>query len=126
MHATVEAWRRQMTPEERDRQRAVVAVSHMARPGNVSAQYFSVILGETWQGRFDEEDLRPGERVLTAETTFDEAEAFALLATHALDAGVATRFFDEETRLSRDIILADAAERILAGTFHKEPQPVET
>ncbi|WP_437692549.1 hypothetical protein [Sorangium sp. So ce176] len=129
MHATVEAWRRQMTPEERDGLRAVVAVSHMARPGNVAAQYFSVTLGETWQGRFDQEDLRPGKRVLTAEATFDEAQAFALLATHALDAGVATRFFDEEARLSRDI-LADAAERILAGMFHKEPeppaQPVET
>ncbi|WP_438029552.1 hypothetical protein [Sorangium sp. So ce233] len=122
MHATVEGWRRQMTPEERDGLRAVVAVSHMARPGNVAAQYFSVTLGETWQGRFDQEDLRPGKRVLTAEATFDEAQAFALLATHALDAGVATRFFDEETRLSRDI-LADAAERILAGMFHKEPEP---
>ncbi|WP_437310596.1 hypothetical protein [Sorangium sp. So ce388] len=129
MHATVEAWKQQMTAEERDRLRAVVAVSHMARPGNVAAQYFSVTLGETWQGRFDQENLRPGKRVLTAEATFDEAEAFALLATHALDAGVATRFFGEETRLARDI-LADAAERILAGMFHKEPeppaQPVET
>ncbi|KYF62073.1 hypothetical protein BE11_37195 [Sorangium cellulosum] len=129
MHATVEGWRRQMTPAERDRLRAVVAVSHMARPGNVAAQYFSVTLGEAWQGRFDQEDLRPGKRVLTAEATFDEAQAFALLATHALDAGVATRFFDEETRLSRDI-LADAAERILAGMFRKAPeppaQPVET
>ncbi|WP_437615159.1 hypothetical protein WMF20_17700 [Sorangium sp. So ce834] len=122
MHATVEAWKRDMTPDERERLRAVVAVSHMARPGNVAAQYFSITLGETWQGRFDQEDLRPGKRVLTAEATFDEAEAFALLATHALDAGVATRFFGEETRLSRDI-LADAAERILAGMFHKEPAP---
>ncbi|WP_437290836.1 hypothetical protein [Sorangium sp. So ce406] len=122
MHATVEGWRRQMTPEERDGLRAVVAVSHMARPGNVAAQYFSVTLGEAWQGRFDQEDLRPGKRVLTAEATFDEAQAFALLATHALDAGVATRFFDEETRLSRDI-LADAAERILAGMFRKAPEP---
>ncbi|MGK3964239.1 RidA family protein [Sorangium sp. So ce118] len=122
MHATVEAWKQQMTAEERDRLRAVVAVSHMARPGNVAAQYFSITLGETWQGRFDQEDLRPGKRVLTAEATFDEAEAFALLATHALDAGVATRFFGEETRLSRDI-LADAAERILAGMFQKQPAP---
>ncbi|XXT23606.1 hypothetical protein WME94_18880 [Sorangium sp. So ce429] len=129
MHATVEGWKQQMTQEERGRLRAVVAVSHMARPGNVAAQYFSVTLGETWQGRFDQENLRPGKRVLTAEATFDEAEAFALLATHALDAGVATRFFGEETRLARDI-LADAAEQILAGMFHKEPeppaQPVET
>ncbi|AUX22253.1 hypothetical protein SOCEGT47_027540 [Sorangium cellulosum] len=122
MHATVEAWKQQMTPEERARLRAVVAASHMARPGNVAAQYFSVTLGERWEGRFDQEDLLPGKRVLTAEATFDEAAAFALVAAHALDAGVATRFFSEETRLSRDI-LADAAERLLAGMFHREPEP---
>ncbi|WP_437681424.1 hypothetical protein [Sorangium sp. So ce131] len=122
MHATVEAWKRQMSPEERERLRAVVAASHMARPGNVAAQYFSVTLGETWQGRFDQEGVGPGKRVLIAEATFDEAEAFALLATHALDARVATRFFSDEVRMERDL-LADAAERILARMFQKEPEP---
>lgn len=122
MHATVEAWKQQMSPEERAQLRAVVAVSHMARPGNVAVQYFSVTLGETWEGRFDQEDLAPGKRVLASEATFDEAEAFALLASHAVDAGVAARFFGEETRMDRDI-LADAAERILARMFHQEPEP---
>ncbi|AKJ04689.1 hypothetical protein ATI61_101232 [Archangium gephyra] len=125
MHATIEAWKQQMTPEELDRLRAVVAVSHTARPGNVALQYFSVTLGETWEGRFDQEDLQPGKRVLASETSFDEAAAFSLLATHVLDASVGTRFFGEEIRLERDL-LADAAERILARMFHKEPEPPAT
>jgi hypothetical protein len=111
-----------MTPEERARLRAVVAVSHMSRPGNVALQYFSIALGENWEGRFDQEDLQPGKRVLAAETAFDEAAAFELVATHALDASVAVRFFGEETRMERDL-LADAAERLLAQMFHQEPEP---
>jgi hypothetical protein len=122
MHATVEAWKQQMTPEERQRLRVVVATSHMSRPGNVAVQYFSVALGETWEGRFDQEDLQPGKRVLSSETSFDEAAAFSLLATHVLDARVGARFFGEEARLERDV-LADAAERILARMFHREPEP---
>ncbi|ATB40639.1 hypothetical protein CYFUS_006090 [Cystobacter fuscus] len=122
MHATVEAWKQRMTPEERDQLRAVVAVSHMSRPGNVAVQYFSVTLGERWEGRFDQEGLDPGKRVLAAETTFDEEASFALLATHVLDANVGTRFFGEESRMSRDA-LADAAERLLARMFHREPAP---
>jgi len=122
MHATVEAWKQRMTPEERARLRAVVAASHMSRPGNIALQYFSVALGERWEGRFDQEDLQPGKRVLAAETAFDEAAAFELLATHALDASVAVRFFGEESRMQRDL-LADAAERLLAKMFHREPEP---
>ncbi|KFA91535.1 hypothetical protein [Archangium violaceum] len=125
MHATIEAWKQRMTPEELARLRAVVAVSHTARPGNVAVQYFSVTLGENWEGRFDQEDLQPGKRVLASETSFDEAAAFSLLATHVLDASVGTRFFGEEIRLERDL-LADAAERILARMFHKEPEPPAT
>lgn len=122
MHATVEAWRRDMSPEERDALRVVVGVSHMARPGSVAVQYFSVTLGESWEGRFEQEEMHAGKRVLASETACDEAAAFALLATHALDARVATRFFGEESRMERDV-LGDPAERILARMFHKEPAP---
>lgn len=116
MHAAVEAWKQEMTHDEREQLRAVVAVSHMARPGNVAVQYFSIALGETWEGRFHQE----GKRVLASEVAFDEAAAFELLGTHVLDASAAGRFFGEEARLARDI-LADPAERILARMFHKEP-----
>lgn len=120
MHATLDAWKRHMTAEERARLRAVVAVSHMSRPGNVGVQYLSVALGERWEGRFDQEDLEPGRRVIASEATTDEAAAFSLLATHALDARIAVRFFREESRMDRDL-LADAAERVLADMFQKTP-----
>ncbi|WP_239576264.1 hypothetical protein [Archangium primigenium] len=122
MHATVEGWTRTMTAHEREQLRAVVAVAHMSRPGNVALQYFSVTLGETWEGRFDQEDLQPGKRVLASETGFDEAQAFALLGMHALDTRVGQRFFGEEMRLERDV-LADAAERILTEMFGERPEP---
>jgi hypothetical protein len=122
MHATVEAWKQRMTPAEQAQLRAVVGVSHMSRPGNVALQYFSIALGENWEGRFDQEDLQPGKRVLAAESAIDEPSAFGLLATHALDARVASRFFGEKTRMERDL-LADAAERILAEMFQKQPAP---
>jgi hypothetical protein len=122
MHATVEAWKQRMTPEEREQLRAVVAVSHMSRPGNVAVQYFSVTLGDHWEGRFDQEGIDPGKRVLAAETTFDEEASFALLATHVLDTQLGARFFDEQSRLSRDA-LADAAERLLTKMFHLRPEP---
>ena len=110
-----------MTAHEREQLRAVVAVAHMSRPGNVALQYFSVTLGETWEGRFDQEDLQPGKRVLASETGFDEAQAFALLGMHALDTRVGQRFFGEEMRLERDV-LADAAERILTEMFGERPE----
>ncbi|WP_244224819.1 hypothetical protein, partial [Corallococcus sicarius] len=122
MHASVEAWRQQMFPAEREQLRAVVAASHMSRPGNVATQYFSVTLGDTWEGRFHEEEHSPGKRVLSSEATFDESAAFALLATHVLDARTSSGIFGEETRMARDL-LADAAERILAEMFQKSPAP---
>ncbi|WP_199732645.1 MULTISPECIES: hypothetical protein [Corallococcus] len=122
MHAAVEGWKRQMTPDERDQLRAVVAASHMSRPGNVATQYFAVTLGENWEGRFHEEEPHPGKRVLSSEATFDEAAAFSLLATHVLDARTSTGIFGEETRMARDL-LADAAEHILAEMFQKAPAP---
>ncbi|WP_341870669.1 hypothetical protein, partial [Corallococcus terminator] len=122
MHAAVEAWKQRMTSDEREQLRAVVAASHMSRPGNVATQYFAITLGESWEGRFHEEDPHPGKRVLSSEATFDEAAAFSLLATHVLDARTSTGIFGEETRMARDL-LADAAERILAEKFQKTPEP---
>ena len=122
MHATVEAWKERLAPEDRERLRVVVAAAHMSTPGNLSLQYFSLALGEAWAGRFDQEDLGPGKRVLVSETGFDEAQALTLLATQTLDARVGRRFFGEEDRLTRDV-LADASERILSEMFQTRPEP---
>ncbi|EYF07029.1 hypothetical protein [Chondromyces apiculatus] len=122
MHATMERWRSEMTPEEHDQMLAVVAVSHAARLGNAAFQYFSVVLGDRWEGRFDQEDLRPDKRVLASEATLTEESAFELLATHALDGRVGAHFFGDEGRLDRDVF-SDMVERLLVERFGKKPAP---
>lgn len=120
MHATFSAWVEDMTAEQFAGLRVVVGSAHMARTGNLAAQYFSLALGDRWEGRFETEDDDPARRVLTSEDALDEQTAFALLATHAFDRRAANAFFAEEGRLGRDV-LADAAEAQLAALFGARP-----
>jgi len=120
MHATFGTWKENMTAEQWDQLLVVVASSHMARTGNVAAQYFAVALGQTWQGKFQREDVHAGKRVLTSEAITDENSAFALLAMHTFDARAANQFFGDEARLGRDV-LANATERLLAAMFQTQP-----
>lgn len=122
MHATFRTWVQEIEPEAWSRLLVVVGASHMARTGNVAAQYFNVALGDRWEGRFQREDDHPDKRVLISENATDEHAAFALLAMHVFDRRPARSFFAEEGRLGRDV-LADAAERQLAEMFGARPQP---
>ena len=121
MHATFRTWVQEIDPEAWSRLLVVVGASHMARTGNVAAQYFSVALGDRWEGRFQQENEHPHKRVLISENATDEHTAFALLAMHVFDRRPARSFFAEEGRLGRDV-LADAAERQLAEMFGARPQ----
>lgn len=121
-HTTLRGWLQTMSPEEWSRLQVVVAASHMARTGNIAAQYFSLALGDRWEGRFEREDPHADRRVLTAENIADEQAAFALLAMHGFDRLAANSFFGEAGRLGRDV-LADAAERQLIEMFGARPQP---
>jgi hypothetical protein len=121
MHTTLGAWVQEMSPEQWSQLRVVVGTSHMARTGNVAAQYFSLALGDRWEGRFEQEDEHASRRVLAAENVVDERAAFALLAMHRFDRRAANSFFGEEGRLGRDV-LADAAERQLAAMFRARPK----
>lgn len=120
-HTTLREWVQTMSPEEWSQLQVVVAASHMARTGNIAAQYFSLALGDRWEGRFEREDPHADRRVLTAENIADEQAAFALLAMHGFDRRAANSFFGEAGRLGRDV-LADAAERQLIEMFGARPQ----
>lgn len=115
-HATFRAWVDAMSATQFSQLRVAVASAHQARTGNLSSQYFTVALGDRWEGKFEEEDERADQRVLTSEDVTDESSGFQLLATHAFDRRSANAFFGEEGRLGRDI-LADATERQLAEMF---------
>lgn len=121
MHATFGAWARELSAEEWRALKVVVGSSHMARTGNVASQYFTVALGESWEGRFQQEDLKPDRRVLTSESASDEQSAFELLAMHVFDISASRDFFAEDGRLGRDV-LANATERLLTAMFGERPQ----
>ncbi|MDC0722805.1 hypothetical protein [Nannocystis bainbridge] len=120
-HATFGAWVAEMDAEQWSQLRVVIGSGHMARTGNLAAQYFSRALGDRWEGRFEREDEDPGRRVITSEDATDEETAFALLATHVFDTRAANAFFGEESRLGRDV-LADAAEQQLVAMFGERPK----
>lgn len=124
MHATLRAWVQEMNAGQWSQLQVVVAASHMARTGNIAAQYFSLALGDRWEGRFEHEDPEADRRVLTAENVADEQAAFALLAMHGFDRRAANSFFGEQGRLGRDV-LADAAERQLIEMFGARPRPAD-
>jgi len=124
MHATFGEWVQTMRAEQWSQLLVVIGASHMARTGNIAAQYFSVALGERWQGRFAQEDQDPARRILISEAATDEQAAFTLLAMHVFDRRAANSFFGEEGRLGRDV-LADAAEQQLSAMFRAQPQPAD-
>lgn len=121
MHTTFSAWARDMSQDEWAALQVVVATSHAARTGNLASQYFTVALGDSWQGRFTQEDVQL-RRVLSSELTTDEPAALALLAAHGLDERIAVHFFSDAARLGRDV-LADATEALLAQMFTVRPAP---
>jgi hypothetical protein len=123
-HAIFGEWVDAMSVEQWSQLRVVVGAAHMARTGNLASQYFTLALGDRWEGRFETEDGDAARRVLTSEDATDEQTAFALLATHAFDRRAANAFFGEEGRLGRDV-MADAAEQQLAAMFGARPKPAE-
>ena len=110
----VDIWLKEMTPEEKQHLRVVVGASHMPRTGNLAMQYFSVILGEPYEGRYEVEgDNRDNSfRLIYGENIFDEESALRLLGTHLIDADIGTYFFNDSQRMHRDL-LADATEEII-------------
>jgi len=105
-HAVVMRWKRQLPPEEWGRLRVIVIGSQMPRKENVLVQYFARLLGE------------PGEsnRIIYAESIYEEPRALNLLGTHLLDSATARAFFDDPRRLDSDL-LGPAAREYLNTLF---------
>jgi hypothetical protein len=121
MDKQMRAWLADMTPQERKRLRVVVGAAHMPRVGNLTMQYFSVALGQPYEGRYEQESVKHNDsRLVYGESRFDEQGALKVLATHFLDADIGVHFFDDPDRMHRDL-LADATEEIIRKRFGKRP-----
>jgi hypothetical protein len=106
--ANLAEWRGKLTADEWRQLRVVVLGSALPRRGNLAVQYFAKVLGEAGEGK----------RVLYAEALFDEDKALRLLAATEVDADMGRAFFDDPTRLHRDL-LEDAARQYLKEQGNK-------
>jgi hypothetical protein len=82
--------------------RIVISGSALPRKGNLATQYFAHLLGVPGEGP----------RLVYAESLFEEAKALRLLNTTAVDEKLAQTFFDDSSRLYRDL-MADSAAKFL-------------
>ncbi len=98
-HAQAMAWRAELGPEKWAALRVVIPGSSMARRHNLTTQYFAKLLGE------------PGEsdRIVYAESLFDEQKALERLGTHLFDTQIGEDFFSDRWRMHRDALGASAA-----------------
>ena len=108
-HAQMMQWKNAMTSSEWDRLIVVNRARHQARYQNAATQYFHWLIGDngpSWS--------YPGEsaRVIYAESLGPKEEASDELATVLIDADASAAFFQEQWRLTEDILSRGAAECI--------------
>ncbi len=98
----VKLWRAGLPEADWKKLHIVVMGSALPRAGNLAIQYFAQVLSESGEGK----------RIIYAEALFDEKRALNLLGTHLIDTDIGVAFFDDATRMHRDL-LADAAKEYL-------------
>lgn len=108
LHALTQRWRGELGPNEWRRLLVVVLGAKLPREGNLQYEYFVAALGPGSGAR----------RVIYAEGIFNAKDGLALLATIVTDRRVGAVFFDDDTRMERDL-LADAAKEHLLRIFGK-------
>jgi hypothetical protein len=107
IHKQVMAWKADMTAAEWRQLRVVIPGSSPARKDSMRTQYFARLLGEKGEG----------DRILYAEALFDESRALNLLGSYQLDTGIGTDFFDDPTRMHRDLLANGAAAHLKKMDF---------
>jgi hypothetical protein len=99
----VQDWRKEMTPQQWQNLRVVIAGSHMPREHSHFMQYFSALLKEKQEGH----------RIIYMEGVATEQGALDLLATHLLDESIGVAFFGDEWRMHSDL-LCDGGKHFLS------------
>lgn len=122
MHAAVTGWLADMTPDERDRLHVLVANAHMPRVGSLTNQYFTALVDDPYEGKFDDENVTATSRMIAAEGVYDEAGLLNLLGTHIVDSDIGVSFFADPVRMHRDL-LADVTEEWIVAEFGITPTP---
>jgi hypothetical protein len=103
MHKQMTEWKKELTPEEWSTLTVIVPAAATARKDNTVVQYFARLFGET-TGESD--------RIIYAESIYEEEKAMNLLGTLRLDSKLAATMFGDRFRLWRDF-LADGGRSVI-------------
>jgi hypothetical protein len=111
LHTQVRQWLKQLDTNAYNRLYVVIGSSHQARYRELTVQYFDKILSEKSDGSALSEN-----RLVFAESVFNEAGCLSMLARHIIDQEIGLEFFGDRYRMQRDL-LSDAATKYLQTIF---------
>jgi hypothetical protein len=118
LHRQVLQWKREMTHEEWRQLKVLVIGRQLPRRENLAVQYFARLLNES---RVPHDPPGESDRIIYAEGLGDESRAMDLLATRQVDTQVGIDFFNDSTRMYRDL-LSDGARDYLPLLLDRSQQ----
>ncbi len=87
-------WRGEMAETDWERLSIIVPGASLSRANSLAVSYFGKVLEQSGEGG----------RLIYAESRSDEEQAIELLGTHLLDAQIGEVFFDDVSRMKRDLL----------------------
>ena len=93
-HRQMLAWRQMLSQEQFQQLTVLIPGAPLPRKNNLTVQYFAKLFGQEGEGP----------HIIYAESRYDEQDVMELLGTHHLDSKIGQVFFDNSTRMNRDLL----------------------
>jgi hypothetical protein len=93
-HAQMKRWRRDVSDDQWRNLYVIIPGAAMPRTNSLPVGYFAKLFEQEGEGN----------RVIYAESQFQDSQALKLLGTHLLDSRIGTAFFDDSSRMKRDLL----------------------
>lgn len=93
-HAQMQRWRVELSDAAWKKLYVIIPGASMPRKNSLAVRYFAKLFEQEGEGG----------RVIYAEAQFEESQDLQLLGTHLLDSSIGKAFFDDSSRMKRDLL----------------------
>jgi len=93
-HEQMKRWRGEVSDDEWRSLYVIIPGAAMPRKNSLAVRYFAKLFEQEGEGN----------RVIYAESQFEESQGLKLLGTHLLDSSIGKVFFDDSSRMKRDLL----------------------
>jgi hypothetical protein len=93
-HGQMKLWRSELSDKEWEKLYILIPGASLPRKNSLAVGYFAKLFEQEGESN----------RVIYAESQFDESQDLQLLATHLLDSRIGKVFFDDSSRMNRDLL----------------------